>query len=71
MSQGHLHVLLSFDVRCCSLSRNQAEVDISKYWPTRRVSSGAVNVSTGRLHHSPSRVDKLLVDVQKEHGKVQ
>ncbi len=34
------------------------------------MSSGGVNVSTGRLHHNPSRVDKLLVDVQKEHAKV-
>ena len=34
------------------------------------MSSGGVNVSPGRLHHSPSRVDKLLVDVQKEHAKV-
>ncbi|XP_028415365.1 uncharacterized protein LOC114538385, partial [Dendronephthya gigantea] len=51
--------------------RRKAEVDISKFWPTRRVSSGCVNVSTGRLHHSPSRVDKLLIDVQKEHAKVE
>ena len=48
----------------------QAEVDISKFWPTRRVSSCGLNSSSGRLHHNPSRLDKLLLDVQKEHAKV-
>lgn len=44
-------------------------MDIGKFWPTRRISASG-NVSAGRLHHSLSRVDRLLIDVQKEHGKV-